>query len=167
MVNLFKFFSWATIVSGLGLVFTEGPEAISDIFDTEASKSKMENFRIAFEEMTIRDHKIVQRLNLKTQIFNAFKNREITIQEAASCFQHLVLYSDPSTEIILPEFENYSPNLRACLGLLLWLNDPAFVGNDLEIKINDFRSVVNTAKLGNYHLELPKPNAKLLSDFIY
>ncbi len=71
------------------------------------------------------------------------------------------------SEVIAPGHESYSPNIRACLGLLLWLDDPAFRGNDFEVVINDFSDIVNVAKNGSYQIELPLPPAKLLADFIY
>jgi hypothetical protein len=117
--------------------------------------------------MNSRDQIIVQRLHIKNQVCNAFKLQEISIYQAASCFQTLILYSNDKYETMPNGHEHYTPNIRACLGLLLWLEDPAFKGNDFEVVINDFRNIVNIAKNGSYQIELPLPPAKLLADYLY
>ena len=117
--------------------------------------------------MNSRDQIIVQRLKLKSIVLKAFKQQEISIYQAASCFQTLILYSNDKKEVIPQGHENYTSDIRACLGLLLWVDDPALKGNDLEVVINDFRNIVNIAKNGCYQIELPLPPAKLLADYLY
>jgi len=113
------------------------------------------------------DQLLVQRNILKNQVSKAFKQQEISIYQAASCFQTLILYSNDKKEVLPHGHEKYTSDIRACLGLLLWLDDPAFKGNDFEVVINDFRNIVNIAKNGRYQIELPLPPAKLLADYLY
>ena len=137
------------------------------MINPNANQPQVNAYKAVFDELVLHDQILVQRLVLKTQVFDAFKSKEISIFQAASCFQTIITEGSKFTEVITPGHESYSPNIRACLGLLLWLNDPAFRGNDFEVVINDFSDIVNIAKNGSYQIELPLPPAKLLADFIY
>jgi hypothetical protein len=167
MFTVFKTFSWTALVSALGYAFIDSPEMVLPLISPNDYQAQINNYKASYNEMNSRDQIIVQRLNIKNQVFNAFKQQEISIFQAASCFQTLIIYSNDKNETIPHGHENYTPNIRACMGLLLWLDDPAFRGNDFEVVINDFRNIVNIAKNGSYQIELPLPPAKLLADFIY
>ena len=167
MFTVFKTFSWTALVSALGYAFVDSPEMVNLLMNPGAHQTQMNAYKAAFDELVLHDQIVVQRLVLKTQVFDAFKSKEISIFQAASCFQTIITEGSKFTEVITPGHESYSPNIRACLGLLLWLNDPAFRGNDFEVVINDFSDIVNVAKNGSYQIELPLPPAKLLADFIY
>ena len=167
MFTVFKTFSWAALVFTLGYAFVDSPEMILPLIIPNNYHAQINNMKAAHDKMNSRDQIIVQRLHIKNQVFNAFKLQEISIYEAASCFQTLILYSNDKYETIPNGHENYTPDIRACLGLLLWLDDPAFKGNDFEVVINDFRNIVDIAKNGSYQIELPMPPAKLLVDFLY
>jgi hypothetical protein len=167
MFTVFKTFSWTALISALGYVFIDSPETVYLLINPSAHQTQMNAYKAVFDELVLHDQIVVQRLVLKTQVFNAFKSKEISIFQAASCFQTIITEGSKFTEVIHPGHESYSPNIRACLGLLLWLDDPAFRGNDFEVVINDFRDIVTTAKNGGYEINLPLPPAKLLADFIY
>ena len=167
MFTVFKTFSWAALVSALGYAFVDSTEMVNHLISPINYQAQINNYKAAYEEMNSRDQIIVQRLHIKNKVFNAFKQQEISIYQAASCFQTLILYSNDKYETIPHGHENYSPDIRACLCLLLWLEDPAFKGNDFEVVINDFRNIVNIAKNGSYQIELPLPPAKLLADYLY
>ena len=167
MFTVFKTFSWTALISALGYAFVDSPEMVNLLMNPGAHQTQMNAYKAAFDELVLHDQIVVQRLVLKTQVFDAFKSKEISIFQAASCFQTIITEGSKFTEVITPGHESYSPNIRACLGLLLWLNDPAFRGNDFEVVINDFSDIVNVAKNGSYQIELPLPPAKLLADFIY
>ncbi len=167
MFTVFKTFSWTALVSALGYAFVDSPEMVNLLMNPGAHQTQMNAYKAAFDELVLHDQIVVQRLVLKTQVFDAFKSKEISIFQAASCFQTIITEGSKFTEVIIPGHESYSPNIRACLGLLLWLDDPAFRGNDFEVVINDFSDIVNIAKNGSYQIELPLPPAKLLADFIY
>ena len=167
MFTVFKTFSWTALISALGYAFVDSPEMVNLLMNPGAHQTQMNAYKAAFDELVLHDQIVVQRLVLKTQVFDAFKSKEISIFQAASCFQTIITEGSKFTEVITPGHESYSPNIRACLGLLLWLDDPAFRGNDFEVVINDFSDIVNIAKNGSYQIELPLPPAKLLADFIY
>ena len=167
MFTIFKTFSWAALVSALGYVFADSPEMVHLLISPKNYQAQIINYKTAYDEMNSRDQIIVQRLKLKTMVLKAFKQREISIFQAASCFQTLILYSNDIKEVIPHGHENYTSDIRACLGLLLWADDPVLKGNDLEVVINDFRNIVNIAKNGRYQIELPLPPAKLLADYLY
>jgi len=167
MFTVFKTFSWAALVSALGYAFVDSTEMVNHLISPINYQAQINNYKAAYEEMNSRDQIIVQRLHIKNKVFNSFKQQEISIYQAASCFQTLILYSNDKYETIPHGHENYSPDIRACLCLLLWLDDPAFKGNDFEVVINDFRNIVDIAKNGSYQIELPIPPAKLLVDFLY
>ena len=167
MFTVFKTFSWTALVSALGYAFVDSPEMVNLLMNPGAHQTQMNAYKAAFDELVLHDQILVQRLVLKTQVFDAFKSKEISIFQAASCFQTIITEGSKFTEVIIPGHESYSPNIRACLDLLLWLDDPAFRGNDFEVVINDFSDIVNIAKNGSYQIELPLPPAKLLADFIY
>jgi hypothetical protein len=167
MFTIFKNFSWAALVSALGYAFVDSPEMLLPLISPNNYQAQINNYKATYDEMNSRDQIIVQRLHIKNKVFNAFKQQEISIYQAASCFQTLILYSNDKYETIPHGHENYSPDIRACLCLLLWLDDPAFKGNDFEVVINDFRNIVDIAKNGSYQIELPIPPAKLLVDFLY
>ena len=167
MFTIFKNFSWAALVSALGYAFVDSTEMVNHLISPINYQAQINNYKAAYEEMNSRDQIIVQRLHIKNKVFNAFKQQEISIYQAASCFQTLILYSNDKYETMPNGHEHYTPNIRACLGLLLWLDDPAFKGNDFEVVINDFRNIVNIAKNGSYQIELPLPPAKLLADYLY
>lgn len=167
MFTVFKTFSWTALISALGYVFIDSPETVYLLINPSAHQTQMNAYKAVFDELVLHDQIVVQRLVLKTHIFNAFKSKEISIFQAASCFQSIITDGNKFGEVIPPGHENYSPNIRACLGLLLWLNDPLFKGNDFEVVINDFSNIVNIAKNGGYEISLPLPPAKLLADFIY
>jgi phenylalanyl-tRNA synthetase beta subunit len=167
MFSIFKTFSWTALVSVLSYAFFDSPEIFYLTLNQNEHKDRIEVLNYAFEEMSVRDQILIQRLNLKNQVFNAFKQGEISIYEAASCFQTMILHCNDKKQIIPYGHESYGPNIRACLGLLLWLKDPEFKGTDFEVVINDFSDVVNIAKNGGYEIKLPTPPAKLLADFLY
>lgn len=167
MFTVFKTFSWTALISALGYAFVDSPEMLYLMINPNAHQTQMNAYKAAFDELVLHDQILVQRLVLKTQVFDAFKSKEISIFQAASCFQTIITEGSKFTEVITPGHESYSPNIRACLGLLLWLDDPSFRGNDFEVVINDFSDIVNIAKNGSYQIELPLPPAKLLADFIY
>jgi len=167
MFAIFKTFSWAALVSALGYVFVDSPEMVHLLISPNNYQDQINNYKTAYDEMNSRDQIIVQRLKLKSIVLKAFKQQEISIYQAASCFQTLILYSNDKKEVIPQGHENYTSDIRACLGLLLWVDDPALKGNDLEVVINDFRNIVNIAKNGCYQIELPLPPAKLLADYLY
>ena len=167
MFTIFKTFSWAALVSALGYVFVDSPEMVHLLICPNNYQYQINNYKTAYDEMNSRDQIIVQRLKLKSIVLKAFKQQEISIYQAASCFQTLILYSNDKKEVIPQGHENYTSDIRACLGLLLWVDDPALKGNDLEVVINDFRNIVNIAKNGCYQIELPLPPAKLLADYLY
>jgi hypothetical protein len=167
MFTIFKTFSWAALVSALGYVFVDSPEMVHLLISPNNYQDQINNYKTAYDEMNSRDQIIVQRLKLKSIVLKAFKQQEISIYQAASCFQTLILYSNDKKEVIPQGHENYTSDIRACLGLLLWVDDPALKGNDLEVVINDFRNIVNIAKNGCYQIELPLPPAKLLADYLY
>ena len=167
MFTVFKTFSWTALISALGYAFVDSPEMLYLMINPNANQPQVNAYKAVFDELVLHDQILVQRLVLKTQVFDAFKSKEISIFQAASCFQTIITEGSKFTEVITPGHESYSPNIRACLGLLLWLNDPAFRGNDFEVVINDFSDIVNIAKNGSYQIELPLPPAKLLADFIY
>ncbi len=167
MFTIFKTFSWAALVSALGYVFVDSPEMVHLLICPNNYQDQINNYKTAYDEMNSRDQIIVQRLKLKSIVLKAFKQQEISIYQAASCFQTLILYSNDKKEVIPQGHENYTSDIRACLGLLLWVDDPALKGNDLEVVINDFRNIVNIAKNGCYQIELPLPPAKLLADYLY
>lgn len=167
MFSIFKAFSWTALVSVLGYTFVDSPELIYLTINQNEHMKNIEDLNKAFDKMNVRDQILIQRLNLKNQVFNAFKQGEISIYEAASCFQTLILYSNDQNEIIPHGHESYSPNIRACLNLLIWLKDPEFKGTDFEIVIKDFSDIVNIARNGGYEIKLPRPPAKLLADYLY
>ena len=167
MFTVFKTFSWTALISALGYAFIDSPETVYLLINPSAHQTQMNAYKAVFDDLVLHDQIVVQRLVLKTQIFDAFKSKEISIFQAASCFQTIITEGSKFTEVIHPGHESYSPNIRACLGLLLWLDDPAFRGNDFEVVINDFSDIVNIAKNGSYQIELPIPPAKLLVDFLY
>jgi len=167
MFTVFKTFSWTALISALGYAFVDSPEMLYLMINPSAHQTQMNAYKAVFDELVLHDQIVVQRLVLKTKIFDAFKSKEISIFQAASCFQTIITEGSKFSEVITPGHESYSPNIRACLGLLLWLDDPSFRGNDFEVVINDFSDIVNIAKNGSYQIELPLPPAKLLADFIY
>ena len=167
MFSIFKTFSWTVLVSVLGYTFIDFPETVYFLINPNEHQAKIEKFKAAFEEMNSYDQLLVQRNILKNQVSKAFKQKEISIYQAASCFQTLILYSNDKKEVLPHGHEKYTSDIRACLGLLLWLDDPAFKGNDFEVVINDFRNIVTIAKNGRYQIELPLPPAKLLADYLY
>lgn len=167
MFTILKTFSWAALVSALGYAFVDSPEMVHLLFNPNNYQEQINNYKNAYDEMSSRDQIIVQRLKLKSIVFKAFKQQEISIYQAASCFQTLILSSNDKKEMIPHGHEKYTSDIRACLGLLLWLDDPALKGNDLEVVINDFRNIVTIAKNGNYQIELPLPPAKFLADYLY
>ncbi len=170
MFSIFKTFTWTALVSSLGYTFIDFPETVYFLANPSEYQAKMDNIEAVFDEINACDQLMTQRNILKNQVFNAFKQKEISIYQAASCFQTLILYSNNKKDFkqVIPHgHENYTSDIRACLGLLLWLNDPAFKGNDFEVIINDFRNIVNIAKDGGYQIELPLPPAKLLADYLY
>ncbi len=167
MFSIFKAFSWTALVSVLGYTFVDSPELIYLTINQNEPRAQIEALNEAFDKMNIRDQILIQRLNLKTQVFNAFKQREISIYEAASCFQTMILYSNDKKEIIPHGHEKYTSDIRACLGLILWLKDPEFRGTDFEIVIDDFIDIVDIARNGGYEIKLPRPPAKLLADYLY
>ena len=167
MFSIFKTFSWTVLVSVLGYTFIDFPETVYFLINPNEHQANIEKFKAAFEEMNSYDQLLVQRNILKNQVSKAFKQKEISIYQAASCFQTLILYSNDKKEVLPHGHEKYTSDIRACLGLLLWLDDPALKGNDFEVVINDFRNIVTIAKNGRYQIELPLPPAKLLADYLY
>lgn len=167
MFAIIRTFSWAALVSTLGYVFVGGPELVLSLVDPENIQAEMVTMRTAFDQMAIEDQVVVQRICLKTDVLKAFKLNEISIEEAASCFLVILTERGKVREVIPPGHEHYSPNLRACLGLLLWLEDPEFKKSHLEFVINDFRDMVNIARNGGYEITLPPPPVRLLAEFIY
>ena len=167
MFSIFKAISWTALVSALGYTFVDFPETVYFLANPNEFQTKISKNKAIFEEINARDQLMAQRNILKTQVLNAFNKKEISIYQAASCFQTLILCSNDKKEVIPHGHEKYTSDIRACLSLLLWLDDPALKGNDLEVVINDFRNIVNIAKNGSYQIELPLPPAKLLADYLY
>jgi len=167
MFSIFKAISWTAMVSALGYTFVDFPETVYFLANPNEYQAQIDNSKSAFDDMNMHDQLMVQRNILKNQVLNAFNKKEISIYQAASCFQTLILCSNDKKEVIPHGHEKYTSDIRACLSLLLWLDDPALKGNDLEVVINDFRNIVNIAKKGSYHIELPLPPAKLLADYLY
>ncbi|MCY2940599.1 MAG: hypothetical protein NTV50_02895 [Planctomycetota bacterium] len=167
MFSIFKTLSWTVLVSALGYTFIDFPETVYFLVNPNEYQAQMDNSKAAFDEMNARDQLMVQRNMLKNLVSNAFKQQEISIYQAASCFQTLMLYSNDKNGKIPHGHENYTSDIRACLSLLLWLDDPALKGNNLEVVVNDFRNIVNIAKNGCYQIELPLPPAKLLAEYLY
>lgn len=167
MLLILRTFSWTALVALMGYAFVDSPDILDLLINPNAHQVSVNSYKTKFDDMARHDQIIVQRLVLKTQIFNAFKSKEISIFQAASCFQSIITKVSEYGEVIPSGHENYPVNIRACLGLLLWLNDSEFKGNDFEIVINDFSDIVNVAKNGGYEIKLPLPPAKLLADFIY
>lgn len=167
MFTLLKTFSWTALVSGFGYAFIDSPELVYHLIDIDEHQAQMVEFKAAFDDMNRRDLIIMQRLHLKNQVYNSFIQREISIYEAASCFQSLIFQSKGIKEIIPHGHETYSPNIRACLGFLIWLKSSEFAGTDLEIVINDFRNIVNIAKKEGNDVILPRPPVKLLAEYLY
>jgi len=167
MFTLFKTFSWTALVSVLGYAFVDSPEVFYHLINSNEHQTQMDRYKAAFDDMNDRDQILMQTLHLKNQVYNAFIQHEISIYEAASCFQTVIFSRNGIKEIIPHNHENYSPNIRACLGFLLWLKDSEFKGADFEIVINDFRNIVNIAKTEGYEIMLPRPPAKLLAEYLY
>lgn len=167
MFAIIRTFSWAALVSTLGYVFVGESELVLSLIDTDNTQTEIVAMRTAFDQMAIEDHIVVQRIGLKSDVLKAFKLNEITIEEAASCFLAILAEGGKVREVIPPGHEHYSPNLRACLGLLLWLEDPEFKKSHLEFVINDFRDMVNIARNGGYEITLPPPPVRLLAEFLY
>ncbi|NBR06991.1 MAG: hypothetical protein EBT92_14675 [Planctomycetes bacterium] len=167
MFTVFKTFSWTALISALGYAFVDSPETLYLVINPSAQQAQIDGFKSTFDELTAHDNVVVQRLGIKSMVFNAFRNREISIYEAASCFNAINMEGKKFGEAMAPGHENYPGYIRACLGLLFWLDDPALKGNDFEVVIDDFRNVVNIAKNGGYEIMLPHPPAKLLADFLY
>lgn len=167
MFTIFKTFGWTALVATLGYAFVDSPEMVNLLMNPGAHQAQLNAYKATFDELENQDRIIIQRLVLKTQVCNAFKQKEITIQEAASCFQSIITAGNELSEVMLPGHEIYPANIRACLSLLIWLNDSEFKENDFEVVINDFSDIVNIAKNGGYEIKLPLPPAKVLADFIY
>ena len=100
MFTIFKTFSWAALVSALGYAFVDSPEMLLPLISPNNYQAQINNYKATYEEMNSRDQIIVQRLHIKNQVFNAFKQQEISIYQAASCFQTLILYSNDKYETI-------------------------------------------------------------------
>jgi hypothetical protein len=91
MFTVFKTFSWAALVSALGYAFVDSTEMVNHLISPINYQAQINNYKAAYEEMNSRDQIIVQRLHIKNKVFNAFKQQEISIYQAASCFQTLIL----------------------------------------------------------------------------
>ena len=83
MFTVFKTFSWTALVSALGYAFVDSPEMVH-LISPNNYQAQINNYKASYDDMNSRDQIIVQRLNVKNQVFKAFKQQEISIYQAAS-----------------------------------------------------------------------------------
>ena len=84
MFTVFKTFSWTALISALGYAFVDSPEMLYLMINPNANQPQVNAYKAVFDELVLHDQILVQRLVLKTQVFDAFKSNACPNQNNCS-----------------------------------------------------------------------------------
>ncbi len=99
-------------------------EDLTEILQMGNYESKMNQLEKQMTELHEKDLVILNRLSLKKEIVNALYRGDITVEQATSCFHHIMEHGNIKYEITIPGHEGLPLKVRAGLCLMLWIDDP-------------------------------------------
>ena len=142
-------------------------EDLTEILQMGNYESKMNQLEKQMTELHEKDLVILNRLSLKKEIVNALYRGDITVEQATSCFHHIMEHGNIKYEITIPGHEGLPLKVRAGLCLMLWIDDPDCPNLSQRMDIARFKKGLETAKAAKTDLVLPIPPVDLLADHIY
>lgn len=172
MFGYLKPFSYALCASALGLFCSQDGtflflHEMTEIFQVGNYESKMTQLEKQMTELHEKDQVILNRLTMKKEIVTALYRGDITVEQATSCFHHIMEHGNIKYEMTISGHEGLSLKVRAGLCLMLWIDDPACPNLAHRQDIVQIRKELESAKAGKTDLVLPLPPVEILANHIY